>query len=157
MKVEEQLKEWNLPYQLVEHEAISTICEAKTQNLEIDGIGCKCLFLKSKKKEYFLYTVLEDKKVDLKELSNKLEIPRLHFASAEELENILGLIPGSVTPLGILNDIHNEVTLIFDKELQQKKILVCPNRNTATMSILYEDLITFIKHLQHNIIEIEWN
>ena len=92
--------------------------------------------------------------MDLKELSTKLEVPRLHFAFSEELEKILGLILESVTPFGILNDIHNEVTLIFDKELQKKKILVCPNRNTATLSILYEYLITFVESLNHKMIEI---
>lgn len=155
MVMEEKLKELNISYQLVEHEAISTIEEAKSKNLSIDGIGCKCLFLKSKKKEYFLYTLLEDKQVDLKELSMKLGVSRFYFSNAEDLERILGVIPGSVTPLGIINDIHNEVTLIFDKELRKKKILVCPNRNTATMSILYEDLITFVESLNHKIMEIE--
>ena len=68
--------------------------------------------------------------------------------------NILKLIPGSVTPLGIVNDTENKVTVLLDKELTQNKVLVHPNRNTATISIKYQDLIKFIEKLDHNFIEI---
>ena len=155
MAVEEELEKLNINYDMVEHEAICTIKEAKEKVKNIDGYGCKCLFLKNKKNAYFLYTVLEDKRVDLKNLANKLETSRLQFASLEDLESLLGLEQGAVTPLGIINDNSNRVKLVFDTNLRHRKILVHPNRNTATLAIEYEDLLKYLKNLNHQVIEIE--
>ena len=66
----------------------------------------------------------------------------------------LGLIPGAVTPLGIINDKEHLVTIILDKDLQNKTLLVHPNRNTASIAIKYEDLIKFIQYCGNKYMEI---
>lgn len=154
MTLEEKLKALNINYEKVEHPAVYTVEEAKEKVPKIDGIGCKNLFLRTQKKEAFLYTLPEDKQINLKSLSEELGVTRFHFATPETLEEVLGVIPGSVTPLAIVNDSKNLVTVVLDKELQGKKILVHPNRNTATIAIQYEDLIKFIKSEKHKIIEL---
>ena len=154
MTVEEKLEELNITYKKVEHPAVYTVEEAKEKVPKIDGLGCKNLFLKTQKKELFLYTLPEDKQISLNNLSEILGVTRFHFASSKTLEEVLGIIPGSVTPLAIINDKENKVTVILDKELKDKNILVHPNRNTATISISYNDLEKYIKSLNHKIIEI---
>lgn len=154
MTLEEKLKTLNINYEKVEHPAVYTVEEAKEKVPKIDGVGCKNLFLRTQKKEAFLYTLPEDKQINLKSLSEELGVTRFHFATPETLEEVLGVIPGSVTPLAIVNDTKNLVTVVLDKELQGKKILVHPNRNTATIAIQYEDLIKFIKNENHKIIEL---
>lgn len=154
MTVEEKLEELNITYKKVEHPAVYTVEEAKEKVPKIDGLGCKNLFLKTQKKELFLYTLPEDKQISLNNLSEMLGVTRFHFASSKTLEEVLGIIPGSVTPLAIINDKENKVTVILDKELKNKNILVHPNRNTATISIYYNDLEKYIKSLNHKIIEI---
>lgn len=154
MKIEEKLENLKIKYDIVEHPAVYTVEEAKQKVPNIEGIGCKNLFLKTQKKEYFLYTLPDNKQIDLKELSKKLSVTRFHFASREDLEDILNITPGSVTPLAIINDNENKVTVVLDKELKNKKILVHPNRNTATISIFYQDLIKLIESENHKIIEI---
>ena len=154
MIIEERLKELNINYEIVEHDAVYTVEEAKQKVPYIEGIPCKNLFLKGKKKGYFLYTLPEDKQVNLKELAKFLHVQSFHFASHDDLKNILKLIPGSVTPLGIINDTENKVIVVLDKELTKNKVLVHPNRNTATISIKYDDLIKFIKCLNHELIEV---
>ena len=154
MTLEEKLKALNINYEKVEHPAVYTVEEAKEKVPKIDGVGCKNLFLRTQKKEAFLYTLPEDKQINLKSLSEELGVTRFHFATPETLEEVLGVIPGSVTPLAIVNDSKNLVTVVLDKELQGKKILVHPNRNTATIAIQYEDLIKFIKSEKHKIIEL---
>ncbi len=154
MTLEEKLKTLNINYEKVEHPAVYTVEEAKEKVPKIDGVGCKNLFLRTQKKEAFLYTLPEDKQINLKSLSEELGVTRFHFATPETLEEVLGVIPGSVTPLAIVNDTKNLVTVVLDKELQGKKILVHPNRNTATIAIQYEDLIKFIKSENHKIIEL---
>lgn len=154
MTIEEKLNKLNISYEKVEHPAVYTVEEAKEKVPKIEGTGCKNLFLKTKKKELFLYTLCEDKQINLKNLSKQLQVTEFHFASPQTLEEVLGVIPGSVTPLAIINDTENKVTVVLDKELQGKKILVHPNRNTATISIEYEDLIKFIESENHKIIKI---
>lgn len=96
----------------------------------------------------------QDKRADLKILANKINGKRLSFANEVELKTYLGLIPGSVTPLGVINDKESIVTLVLDKELKNKILLVHPNRNTATIAIRYEDLIKFINYCGNKYMEI---
>lgn len=150
MNVYELLNKLNISYREIEHKAVYTIKEAVDEKImeRIEGVECKNLFLKSKNK-YYLVFVSAFKKVDLKELARSLNISHFSFASEEELKNILGLDLGSVTPLGLINDKNNVVTLLIDEELMKKKVLVHPLVNTKTISIRLEDLILLIENVGH--------
>lgn len=154
MDILELLKEMNIEYELQEHRAVYTVEDVQEIFLNLDGIGCKNLFLKDIKKNLFLYTLPDNKRADLKTLPEKINSKRLSFANENDLQEYLGLTPGSVTPLGIINDKEQKVTVVLDKELKNNKVLIHPNRNTATVSIKYEDLIKFIKHCGNEYIEI---
>lgn len=148
MKYFDELK---VKYEEIEHEAVYTVEEANRIERMIEGIGCKNLFLTDKNK-YFLYVLKDDKRADLKELAKYLNVLRLSFANEDKLMELLGLTKGSVTPLGIVNDKDNKVTVILDKDLVDCKLLCHPNTNTKTMSIAYEDLIKLIEYTKHNFI-----
>lgn len=154
MDILELLKEMNIEYELQEHRAVYTVEDVQEIFLNLDGIGCKNLFLKDIKKKLFLYTLPDNKRADLKTLPEKINSKRLSFANENDLQEYLGLTPGSVTPLGIINDKEQKVTVVLDKELKNNKVLIHPNRNTATISIKYEDLIKFINHCGNEYIEI---
>ncbi len=154
MDILELLKEMNIEYELQEHRAVYTVEDVQEIFLNLDGIGCKNLFLKDIKKNLFLYTLPDNKRADLKTLPEKINNKRLSFANENDLQEYLGLTLGSVTPLGIINDKEQKVTVVLDKELKNNKVLIHPNRNTATISIKYEDLIKFIKHCGNEYIEI---
>ena len=94
----------------------------------------------------------ETKRANIKDIAKLVNESHLSFASEIELNNILKLKPGSVTPLGIINDKDNIVTLIIDNELKGKKILLHPNTNTKTIVLSYDDLIKFIEFEKHNYI-----
>lgn len=147
-------KQLNIAYEEIEHEAVMTIEQAKQIKNKIDGIGCKNLFLTDKKGKYFLIVLEEDKKADLKFLAKIVKASRLSFAKISELESILHLKQGSVTPFGIINDIDNKVLLLIDSDLIGKKLLFHPNINTKTVSISFEDLIKFIQFENHDYINI---
>lgn len=146
------LNDLNIKYELLSHQAVYTVEEAKQIENMIEGVGCKNLFLKDKHKNYFIFVLEENKRANLKELANYLKVSKLSFATSEELKVILNLEPGSVTPLSIINDKENLVTLILDQELNNNKILVHPNTNTKTVSLLFEDLIKFIEYTNHKYI-----
>lgn len=154
MEILEVLDKLDIKYDMKEHKAAYTVEDLKDVFFDMEGIGCKNLFLKDAKKKLFLYTLPEDKRADLKSLPEKINSKRLSFANENDLQTYLGLIPGAVTPLGIINDKEQKVTVVLDKELKNNKVLIHPNRNTATISIKYEDLIKFIKHCGNYFIEI---
>ena len=117
--------------------------EVKLPYPEFDA---KNLFVRDDKKQnYYLITVKGDKRVNLKEFRKKYGLRNLSFASAEELMKIMGLTPGSVTPLGLLNDEGHIVKFYLDSEFNGTLIGVHPNDNTATVWLKSEDLIKIIK------------
>lgn len=152
MNLYEILKKLDINYEEIEHEAVFTSEQAQFIKDEIDGIGCKNLFLTDKKGKYFLVLLPDNKKANIKEIAKLTGTSHLSFSSCEELEKILLLKQGSVTPLGIINDAENKVVLVIDKELKDKKLLVHPNINTKTISIKYNDLIKFIEFGKHKFI-----
>lgn len=149
MTIFERLDQLNISYQVIEHEPIATIEEAKKVSNQIDGVGCKCLFLKDKHKHYYLVLMNENNRMDLKSFSKIVGCSRLSFAHEEELEQILHLKPGSVTPLGIIHDQDNVVSIWIEQALEREKVLVHPNCNTMTLSIEMKDLLLFITHENH--------
>lgn len=151
MNIYEILKDLNIQYEELEHEAIYTVEEANRIESMIEGIGCKNLFLTDKNR-YFLYVLKDDKRADLKKLAKYLNVLRLSFGNEDKLMELLGLTKGSVTPLGIINDKDSKVTIILDKDLVGGKLLCHPNINTKTMSIEYTDLIKIIEYTKHNFI-----
>lgn len=151
MNIYEILKDLNIHYEEIEHDAVYTVEEANKIESMIEGIGCKNLFLTDKNK-YFLYVLKDEKRADLKELAKYLNVLRLSFGNEDKLMELLGLTKGSVTPLGIINDKNSEVTVILDKDLVDCKLLCHPNINTKTMNIDYEDLIKLIEYTKHKYI-----
>ena len=150
MNIYDILKQNNIKYKEIEHKKITTIEEAKKLNIKkiLNGIECKNLFVKSKNNYYIILTDAS-KKIDLKEIAKQINQNRFSFANENELKEILNLEIGSVTPLGIINDTENKVTLLLDKELEKKEILVHPNINTKTMLIKFNDLIKIIENTNH--------
>ena len=150
MELYETLKNLGIEYQEISHKAIFTVAEALKEKIasRIEGTECKNLFVKSKSR-YYLIFLDAGKRADLKFLARLAGESKLSFASDDELNSVLNLEAGSVTPLGIINDSENKVTLLLDRELAGKRILVHPNTNTRTISISFDDLLKFISQTDH--------
>lgn len=143
MDIYKFLTQLGIDYQKINHQSVNTVEEAMFINEQIDGVACKNLFLKSSDKQFFIYMMTVEKRADLKYIAKQIGSKRLSFASDEELVELLKLIPGSVTPLGIIND-NKRVKILIDRELRAQRLLIHPNINTATISITYDDLLLFI-------------
>lgn len=140
------LKENNIKYEIDEHKAVYNMEELKDIVLKYPECDAKNIFVRDdKKRSYYLITIKGDKKVDLKDFKNKYNTRSLSFASETDLMNILGLIPGAVTPLGLLNDKELKVEFYLDNYFQDKLIGVHPNDNTATIWMSSSDLIKIIE------------
>ena len=152
MGIYDILSKLNINYTEIEHEAVFTVEEAGTIKDQIDGVGCKNLFLTDHQNRFYLIFIRDDKRVDIKAIANLLNCSRLSFASLEQLKKVLNLESGSVTPFGIINDIDNKVMLLIDQDLKENKVLCHPNVNTKTISLKLEDLIKFLEYENHKYI-----
>ena len=133
-------------YEITEHEAVFNMEELDSVALPYPDCDAKNLFVRDdKKRNYYLITVKGDKRVDLKDFRKEHGLRPLSFASADELMAVMGLIPGAVTPLGILNDEERKVIFYFDKAFLGGLAGVHPNDNTATVWMKAEELVDLIK------------
>ena len=71
----------------------------------------------------------------------------LSFASPEDLSEIMELVPGAVTPFGILNDAEHRVHFYLDAAFRGNPIGVHPNDNTATVWLQADALMQLV--LEH--------
>ena len=143
------LNEQNIEYEMFEHQAVYTVDEIEDSDLwnHENGIGAKNLFLRDGSgKHHFLVIIREDKQADLKKVRDEIGSSRLSFASAERLMKYLNIEPGSVSPLGVLNDQECVIPVFFDEDLKEYEyIAVHPNDNTATIWMKLADLVNVIK------------
>lgn len=153
------IKNKNIWYEITEHQAVYNMEELSNIDLPYKERDAKNIFVRDdKKKNYYLITIKGNKKVNLKDFKKKHNTRNLTFASPEELKNILNLTPGSVSPLGLLNDKEHKVLFYIDKELLNENgiIGVHPNDNTATIWLKTNNLIDLIKEHKNlvNIVEL---
>lgn len=140
-----------IKHETKEHAPVFTVAESVSLRDEIPGGHTKNLFIRDKKGRYFLLTVEENATVDLKSVHTLIGgSGRVSFGSAEKLMEYLGVVPGSVTAFGAINDTENQVTFILDADLMENDIINChPLRNSATTSIARDDLLRFMKATGH--------
>ncbi len=150
----EKLREAHVEFQLFEHPAVFTVEEADQHWGDIPGGKSKNLFLRNRKGDtHYLVVVESNKRVDVKQLAERLQVTGgLSFASPERMMKCLGLTPGSVSLLGLLNDIERKVRVVVDEDLLEYDYLSChPNVNTATVVLKREDLLGFIEGLGYEV------
>lgn len=138
----------NIRYEVVEHGAVYNMAEMAAAGLPHAEAVAKNLFLRDdNRKNYYLVSVKGEKRVDLKEFRRNNGTRRLTFADDADLKNILGLVPGSVSPLGILNDEEHKVLLFLDRDFMQAPSLIGihPNDNTATIYLQTADLVRIVE------------
>ncbi len=140
------LKEQKIEHEITEHKAVFNMEEMDSIELPYPEWNAKNLLVRDdKKRNYYLITVKGDKRVDLKGFRKQHGLRALSFASAEDLLDIMKLTPGSVTPLGILNDMEHRIHFFLDTEFAGNKIGVHPNDNTATVWMQADDLMKVIQ------------
>ncbi|MEK7801798.1 MAG: prolyl-tRNA synthetase associated domain-containing protein [Pseudomonadota bacterium] len=135
-----------IPHHVYHHEAVFTVAEANKISAVISGAHTRNLFLRDKKGRMFLVTLRHNTPVDLKKLSDVLGVGRFSFGSAARLWENLGVTAGSVTPLAILNDRNQNVTLVLEEGMMaEESINVHPLINTMTVSLSPTGLMTILK------------
>ena len=133
----EYLNSHQIEFEHITHPAVYTVEESDNVEIGFNGQGTKNLFLRNNKgTQYYLVVVCKEKRVDLKELGTRMGSGRLSFGSADKMEVMLGVTPGSVTIAAILNDNDEQVKLFVDTEVWRAEYISChPMVNTATIQL----------------------
>ncbi|KQQ46142.1 DNA-binding protein [Rhizobium sp. Leaf311] len=140
-----------IAHKTYEHEPVFTVAESESLRDRIPGGHTKNLFVKDKKDRYFVLTVEENATVDLKTVHKVIDASsRVSFGRPEKMMEYLGVVPGSVTVFGAINDTGNQVTFVLDSELMKHDLINGhPLSNDATTTIGRDDLIRFLEATGH--------
>jgi len=146
----EDLEALAIPFEQYEHEAVSTVEESHGVKDAIPGAQTKNLFLKDTGGAFWLVTVPAEMRVNLKALPAAIGCKRVSFGKPDDMERLLGLTPGSVTPLGAINAEPGSISMILDRSLSEAdRINVHPLRNTATIGLSGADCLRLLEHWGH--------
>lgn len=152
-KVEKLLKELQIEY-TVEDTPVMTIEQAKQYPLQHREAASKSLLLIDKKAAVFCVTVYEDKRVDLKRLKELLGCSRLSFVNSQQALDLFGY-QGGISPLGVINDKTNAVTVVIDEYFKDKLIMIHPNSEKATMWLKCQDLVEVINKVGNKVMYLD--
>jgi len=119
-----------------DHPAVFRVEEGLELKASMPGAHTKNLFLKDKKGRLWLISARQDTVIDLKRAPAAMGSDRLSFGNETLLYETLGLTPGSVTALGLINDVDRRVTFVLDKALWEAAVVnFHPLTNTATTAL----------------------
>ena len=152
-KVEKLLKELQIEY-TVEDTPVMTIEQAKQYPLQHREAASKSLLLIDKKAAVFCVTVFEDKRVDLKRLKELLGCSRLSFVNSQQALDLFGY-QGGISPLGVINDKTNAVTVVIDEYFKDKLIMIHPNSEKAIMWLKCQDLVEVINKVGNKVMYLD--
>lgn len=151
MDIYEFLRMHGIPYDRYDHQAVYTCEQADCLDIPEGSAKTKNLFLRDRKaRRHILVTVGADKNVDIKGLEEVLDAKGLSFASPERLMEHLGLTPGSVTILAVLNDTEGKVEVVVDEDLWSCGAMQChPLVNTSTLVVTRDGIERFLSLTGH--------
>ena len=139
-----------IPFAAHEHVAVFTVAESEPVNAAIPGLHTKNLFLKDVAGAFWLVTVPGEARVDLKALPAAIGCKRVSFGKADDMARLLGIAPGSVTPLAAINAAPGRLTVVLDAELAAAdRVNVHPLRNTATLGLAGAAILDLLRHWGH--------
>ena len=145
IRVYDFLDTLNISYQRVDHEAAMTMeaCEEIDRVLGDNTSICKNLFLCNRQAtDFYLLLMPGNKPFKTKELSAQIGSSRLSFAKPEFMEQYLDITPGSVSVMGLMNDIEHKVQLLIDEDILKKEYFGChPCVNTSSLKFKTTDLM----------------
>jgi Ala-tRNA(Pro) deacylase len=140
------LNDLNIPFDYYAHPPVPTIEEARKYWKDIEATHCKNLFFRNHKgTRHYLVIIEHSRDLSIHDLEKRLKQGKLTFASEKRMNHYLGLMPGSVSPLGLIHDSAKHVYLFLDENLKKaSRISFHPCINTASLVINFTDFERFL-------------
>ncbi len=145
------LAEHGVVCERVDHPPVFTIEEVEKLVPPLGGVPTKNLFLRDKKgSRQALVVVGATKPVDLRALAASTGFERPSFGSADRLQRCLGIAPGCVSLLALVNDPAHAVEVFIDRDIWAANAFHChPLVNTATLSVPHDAAERFLVATGH--------
>ncbi len=145
------LREHQIGFERVEHPPVFTCEEADRTRMPLPAVHTKNLFLHDEgRAHYYLVMTRCGTRLDVKALSRQLVVRKLHFCNGDELQALLGINPGAVTALAVINDQRGRVELLIDTQIWGEAAFTChPLVNTATLVLARQELERFFALCGH--------
>ena len=142
----ELLDRLKIEYQRIDHEPAMTLEACEEIDRTLNEVICNNLLLCNRQKtRFFLLMLPGDKHFKTSVLSKEIGSSRLSFATAEDMEALLDITPGSVSVLGLMNDHEGRVELLMDAEVVKGEYFGChPCINTSSLRLKMSDLLDVI-------------
>lgn len=149
--IDETLTALGISFERVDHAAVFTCDEAYAAMPGHESLQTKNIFLRDKRgRRHILLITSCERVVDVKKFADQCDADRLSFASPERMMKYLGVEPGSVTVLGLINDTEKAVELYVDRDVWNAPLWRChPLVNTATLVIPRGGIEQFLAHTGH--------
>lgn len=133
----------------LDHAPVFRVEEGQEIKARLPGGHTKNLFLKDGKGQLWLISALGETTIDLKRLPRTIGSARLSFGSAELMGQTLGVTPGSVTALALINDTGHRIRFVVDKALMDADpVNFHPLTNAATTAISQAGFRAFLSALE---------
>lgn len=144
------LSSHRIEYERCDHEAAFTVADV-ARLVPLGGAATKNLFLRDKKgTRQALVVVAADKPVDLRALAESVGFERPSFGSADRLKRLLGIEPGAVSLLALVNDTQGAVEVFIDRDIWNAASVQChPLVNTSTLAIPHAGIEAFLAATGH--------
>ena len=154
-KVLDVLRQLDIEFQVIDHPPVHTIEEMNALGIFTAGEVCKNLFLRNANgKTHYVVSMKKDKHPDIQNcIRAQLGCSRLSFGSDERLQKQLGLLPGAVSPFGIINDDDHDVIVVLDQDIKTETGLIGfhPNENTSFVWLRFDGLMKFLKAMGNDV------
>ncbi len=145
-KVYQVLNELNIDFEYIEHPPAPTIEIARQYWKGHDAQHCKNIFFRNHKGNRHYLVIMDcEQNLAIHDIEKRLKQGKLTFASEKRMQLYLGLMPGSVSPFGLIYDTAKNVHVFLDVNLQKaQRISFHPNQNTASLIILFADFLRYM-------------
>lgn len=137
----EVLKKNKITYNQMKHKILKTNEDINKVKETLNGLFVKVVFVRSNLNRYYMICYDSDKEIELTKIAHYIGLNRFTIASEEEVYTILRTQIKRLSPLSVINDIYRKVTVLIDRDLVKKTLLIHPNMYTRTISIYYYDMI----------------
>jgi Ala-tRNA(Pro) deacylase len=138
-----------IAHRTLEHPAVFRVEEGHEIKAGLPGGHTKNLFLKDHKGQLWLISALGETTIDLKKAPATIGSARLSFGNEGLMLETLGVTPGSVTALGLINDAERRVRFVLDAALAAADpVNFHPLTNTATTALSQAGFRRFLAALE---------
>lgn len=142
-KVYQELERLGIKYERVDNDVVEAMEECVEVSEKLGAEIRKTIVVCNRQKtDFYLVILPANKRFDSKLFASMMQCSRVSFASAEDMEAVIGLTPGSASVMGILNDAVGKVKVVIDKAVADEKYFACnPGANTTHIKFKTSNLI----------------